>query len=54
MVYQHTMLRLLHPQRSMADFFEAALKKTKNYSLLSNWLIGEISAYLNKEADRDS
>ena len=33
----------------MADFFEAALQKTKNYSLLSNWLIGEISAYLNKE-----
>ena len=33
----------------MADFFESAAKKTKNYSLLANWLIGEISAYLNKE-----
>ena len=33
----------------MADFFDTAVKKTKNYSLLSNWLIGEISAYLNKE-----
>ena len=35
--------------KSMADFFESAAKKTKNYSLLANWLIGEISAYLNKE-----
>ena len=34
---------------TMADFFDTAVKKTKNYSLLSNWLIGEISAYLNKE-----
>jgi len=25
------------------------LQKTNHYSLLSNWLIGEISAYLNKE-----
>jgi aspartyl-tRNA(Asn)/glutamyl-tRNA(Gln) amidotransferase subunit B len=35
--------------KSMADFFESATKKTRNYSLLANWLIGEISAYLNKE-----
>ena len=35
--------------KSIADFFESAAKKTKNYSLLANWLIGEISAYLNKE-----
>ncbi|MDA8781354.1 Asp-tRNA(Asn)/Glu-tRNA(Gln) amidotransferase subunit GatB [Gammaproteobacteria bacterium] len=35
--------------KSMADFFETALQKTKNYTLLSNWLIGEISAYLNKQ-----
>jgi aspartyl-tRNA(Asn)/glutamyl-tRNA(Gln) amidotransferase subunit B len=33
----------------MADFFESTTKQTKNYSLLSNWLIGEVSAYLNKE-----
>ena len=33
----------------MADFFEDAAKKTTNYSLLSNWLIGDISAFLNKE-----
>ena len=41
--------QIIASSKSMADFFEAALQKTKNYSLLSNWLIGEISAYLNKE-----
>ena len=35
--------------RKMADFFEKTAKQTKNYPLLSNWLIGEVSAYLNKE-----
>ena len=41
--------QIISSSKSMADFFDAAAKKTKNYSLLSNWLIGEISAYLNKE-----
>ncbi|MDB2357428.1 Asp-tRNA(Asn)/Glu-tRNA(Gln) amidotransferase GatCAB subunit B, partial [Gammaproteobacteria bacterium] len=41
--------QIIASSKPMADFFEAALKKTKNYSLLSNWLIGEISAYLNKK-----
>ena len=41
--------QIIASSKSMADFFETALQKTKNYSLLSNWLIGEISAYLNKE-----
>src|SRR5210317_19325 len=41
--------QIIASSKSMADFFETALKKTKNYSLLSNWLIGEISAYLNKK-----
>jgi len=41
--------QIIASSKSMADFFEAALLKTNNYSLLSNWLIGEISAYLNKE-----
>ena len=41
--------QIISSSKPMADFFEAALQKTKNYSLLSNWLIGEISAYLNKE-----
>ena len=41
--------QIISSSKSMADFFDAVAKKTKNYSLLSNWLIGEISAYLNKE-----
>ena len=41
--------QIIASSKPMADFFEAALLKTNNYSLLSNWLIGEISAYLNKE-----
>ena len=41
--------QIISSSKSMADFFDASLVKTKNYSLLSNWLIGEISAYLNKE-----
>ena len=40
--------QIISSSKSMADFFDASLEKTKNYSLLSNWLIGEISAYLNK------
>jgi len=42
--------KILASSKSMADFFEDASKKTKNFSLLSNWMIGEISAFLNKEA----
>ena len=42
--------KILASSKSMADFFEDAAKKTKNFSLLSNWMIGEISAFLNKEA----
>ena len=41
--------QIIASSKSMADFFETAMQKTTNYSLLSNWLIGEISAYLNKE-----
>jgi aspartyl-tRNA(Asn)/glutamyl-tRNA(Gln) amidotransferase subunit B len=33
----------------MADFFDASAKELTNYSLLANWLIGEISAFLNKD-----
>ena len=40
--------QIISSSKSMADFFDASVEKTKNYSLLSNWLIGEISAYLNK------
>ena len=41
--------QIISSSKSMADFFDASAEKTMNYSLLSNWLIGEISAYLNKE-----
>ena len=41
--------QIIASSKSMADFFESATKQTKNYALLSNWLIGEVSAYLNKE-----
>ncbi|MDA8607406.1 Asp-tRNA(Asn)/Glu-tRNA(Gln) amidotransferase subunit GatB [Gammaproteobacteria bacterium] len=41
--------QIISSSKSMADFFDAAAEKIENYSLLSNWLIGEISAYLNKE-----
>ena len=41
--------QIIASSKSMADFFESAIENTKNYALLANWLIGEISAYLNKE-----
>jgi aspartyl-tRNA(Asn)/glutamyl-tRNA(Gln) amidotransferase subunit B len=41
--------QIIASSKSMADFFESAAKQTKNYTLLSNWLIGEVSAFLNKE-----
>ena len=37
--------QIIASSKTMADFFDTAVKK-QNYSLLSNWLIGEISAYL--------
>ncbi len=42
--------QILASSKPMADFFEESSKETKNYSLLSNWLIGDISAFLNKDA----
>ena len=41
--------KILASSKAMADFFEASAKELKNYSLLANWLIGEISAFLNKD-----
>ena len=41
--------QIISSSKSMTDFFEDAAKKTTNHSLLSNWLIGDISAFLNKE-----
>ena len=42
--------QILASSKIMADFFEDSAKETKNYALLANWLIGEISAFLNKDA----
>ena len=42
--------KIIASSKSMADFFEASIKETSNYSLLANWLIGEISAFLNKDS----
>jgi len=41
--------KIISSSKSMADFYESAVASVKNYSLLANWFIGEISAYLNKE-----
>ena len=41
--------KILASSKSMANFFETAAKDLLNYSLLANWLIGEISAFLNKD-----
>ena len=41
--------QIIASSKSMADFFESSLASVKNYSLLANWIIGDISAYLNKE-----
>tara|TARA_B110000003_G_scaffold155783_1_gene156344 strand:- start:167 stop:820 length:654 start_codon:yes stop_codon:yes gene_type:complete len=42
--------QILASSKIMADFFEQSTKETKNYALLANWLIGEIGAFLNKDA----
>ena len=42
--------KILASSKIMADFFEDSSKETRNYALLANWLIGEISAFLNKDA----
>ena len=41
--------KILASSKAMADFFESSAQELKNYSLLANWLIGEISAFLNKD-----
>lgn len=35
--------------REMADFFEATVKSGADAKLASNWIMGEVSAYLNSE-----
>lgn len=34
--------------KQMSDFFNEAIKDCKHYKLVSNWLLGEVLAYLNK------
>jgi Asp-tRNA(Asn)/Glu-tRNA(Gln) amidotransferase B subunit len=46
---QHMIRKSFHPQNLWQISLNTAAEKIKNYSLLSNWLIGEISAHLNKE-----
>ena len=38
--------------KEMSDFFEATVAAGADAKLASNWLMGEVSAYLNAEAKR--
>jgi aspartyl-tRNA(Asn)/glutamyl-tRNA(Gln) amidotransferase subunit B len=39
---------VLTSQKSLADYFETMLKNNKNAKLCANWVMGELSASLNK------
>lgn len=39
---------ILVQSKEISDFFEATIEDTTEYKLVSNWLLGEIQAYLNK------
>ena len=39
---------ILVQSKEMSDFFEACLLHTKEYKLISNWLLGDVQAYMNK------
>lgn len=39
---------ILCASKEISDFFEATIKDCKHYKLVSNWLLGEVQAYLNK------
>lgn len=39
--------RVITAQKEMADFFEAATKHEADPKLIANWLMGDVSAYLN-------
>ncbi|MFC7393467.1 Asp-tRNA(Asn)/Glu-tRNA(Gln) amidotransferase subunit GatB [Scopulibacillus cellulosilyticus] len=39
--------QVLTASKSMSDFFEAAIKEGADAKLTSNWMMGEVSAYLN-------
>ena len=40
---------VLTASRSMADFFQTTLDITQDPKITANWIMGEVSAYLNKE-----
>lgn len=42
-------VNILLLSKELTAYFESALKATKNYKLLVNWVVGELSEYLNKE-----
>ncbi|MFA6942308.1 MAG: Asp-tRNA(Asn)/Glu-tRNA(Gln) amidotransferase subunit GatB [Bacilli bacterium] len=35
--------------QGIADYYDQAAKYTKNYKVLANWIIGDVSGYLNRE-----
>ena len=35
-------------RKEVSDFFDATVAYTKHYKIASNWLLGEVQAYLNK------
>ncbi len=41
-------INILLLSKELTSYFEAALAHTKNYKLLVNWVVGELSEYLNK------
>lgn len=43
--------RVLTDDRAMAEYFEATVKSGGNPKLAANWLMGDISAYLNSNND---
>jgi len=40
---------LLVSSKAMAEYFDAAVKNAKDAKAISNWLLGDVSAYLNNE-----
>ncbi len=40
--------KILVSSKQMSDYFNEAIKYTKNYKNVSNWLLGDVMAFLNK------
>ena len=40
--------KILVSTKSMSDYFNEVIKYTKNYKNASNWLLGDVLAFLNK------